>query len=78
VTRAKGTKRRETGFRVTTYALTLVFKCRRCFRGDVVFSWQPSAATFPMEGRCSGCRAVHQLGVELVRPQPDDPRPSGT
>ena len=57
---------------MTTYALTLVFKCRRCLQGDVVFSWQPTAATFSMESRCSACRAVHQLGVELVHPQPDD------
>ena len=48
------------------YALTLVFKCRRCFQGDVVFVYEPGTTTFSTESRCSACRAVHQLGVELV------------
>lgn len=47
-------------------SLTLVFKCRRCFQGDVVFTYQPNTNMFSLESRCSGCRAVHQLAVELV------------
>jgi hypothetical protein len=48
------------------HSLTLVFKCRRCFQGDVVFTYQPGTTAFSLESRCSACRAVHQLSVELV------------
>ena len=54
----------------TSYALALVFKCRRCHEGDVVFTWQPAAASFPMEGRCGKCRTPHRLTVEAVEEPP--------
>jgi len=50
-------------------SLTLIFKCRRCLQGDVVFTYQPNTTTFNLESRCSGCCAVHQLAVELVPEQ---------
>ena len=50
----------------TTYGLTLIFKCRRCHGGDVVFRWHPNAAGFPLEARCAGCRAPHRLTVEAI------------
>ena len=55
----------------TVQALTLVFKCRRCHQGDVVFSWR-AGASFSSEGRCSsgGCRTVHRQAVEVAEAEP--------
>ena len=45
----------------------LVFKCRRCHDGDVVFKWLSDLAVpVPTEAPCSKCGTLHRLGVEEV------------
>ena len=54
----------------TSHTLVLVFKCRRCHEGDVVFHWQPAAGSFPLEAGCGKCGAPHRLTVEALEEPP--------